>query len=64
MKTLNETFTDSEFAKLRKAKREYAKEVHSNLTWAKFIMLKCTKGVSAKRLANRTQKGVKINCLK
>lgn len=38
MKTLNITFTDKEFRFLLKAKRSYSK---NNLTWYRFILLKC-----------------------
>jgi hypothetical protein len=47
MKTLNLNFTDSEFQKLKKAKRIACEK--TGLSWEKFIILNCTKGVSVKR---------------
>ena len=47
MKTLNITFTDEEYKKLKKAKQS-----NPNISWHKFILFKCTKGVSVKRNGN------------
>ena len=48
MKTLNITFTDAEFRKLKKAKK-----LTSYKSWHQFIIIKCTKGVSEKRNGNK-----------
>jgi len=48
MKTLNITFTDAEFRKLKKAKR---KSVY--VSWHQFIICSCTKGISEKRTGNK-----------
>jgi len=42
-------FTDNEFQRLMKSKKIFSKEQNSHLTWHKFIVLKCCKGVSVKR---------------
>jgi hypothetical protein len=52
MKTINVTFTDAEFKKLKKAKDQFT----YGIVWSKFIMLKCTKGVSVKRRPNKTDR--------
>jgi len=61
MKTLNITFTENEYLKLFKAKRLYAQAVNSNISWHKFIMLKCANGVSAWRKPNRVAKEVRAS---
>ena len=40
MKTINVTFTDAEYRKLLKAKRDY------NQNWRSFIVARCGKGYS------------------
>lgn len=47
MKTLNITFSEAEFRKLKKAKKEYNNL--NNVSWRVFILNKTTKGVSEKR---------------
>ena len=50
MKTLNITFTDSEYNKLRKAK-EIAEEIRKgSVSWHFFILNKCCKGLRIKWL--------------
>jgi len=44
MKNLNIRFTDAEFRKLSKAKR-----LSGQTNWSKFIIIKCTKGISEKQ---------------
>lgn len=41
MKTLNVTFTDAEYRKLRKAKLKLEGEHKSFYSWHKFIFTKC-----------------------
>ena len=48
MKTLNITFTDEEYKRLFKAKREMAEKFNTNLSWHKFV-LRLVNGVSVKR---------------
>ncbi|MCK9595432.1 MAG: hypothetical protein M0R35_07145 [Candidatus Omnitrophica bacterium] len=43
MKDIRVTFTDAEFKKLKKAK----KEIGYNISWHNFIINKLTKGISA-----------------
>jgi len=51
MKTINVTFTDEEYKKLKKAKRKKSKG-NPSYPWHKFI-LTLTKGESVKRNGNR-----------
>lgn len=48
MKTLQVVFTDEEFKRLQKAKKE---KKYSN--WNTFLLSKCAKGVSVKRNGNK-----------
>lgn len=52
MKNINIRLTEAEFKKMNKAKRLFAVLCNTSLTWEKFIVMKCTKGVSARRAPN------------
>jgi len=45
MKELRLTFTDAEFAKMKKAKNAG----HDNVSWHEFVLRLCTNGVSIKK---------------
>ena len=45
MKTLNISFTDLEFARMKKAKNIHGKY----LPWREFILIKCCKGLSVRK---------------
>jgi hypothetical protein len=47
MKNLNITLTDNAFNRLKKAKMLMS--LKSPLTWEKFIIMNCAKGVSVKK---------------
>lgn len=54
MKTLNITFTDAEFKKMKKAKEIWSERFNTTGSWHAFIKSKCTVGVSARRASNGT----------
>jgi hypothetical protein len=47
MKELRLTFTDAEFAKLKKAK-----QLHNFRSWHEFVLRLCSNGVSIKRVSS------------
>ena len=53
MKTLNITFTDTEFRRLVKAKKSLEEEQNTYFTWHKFILTKCCRGISIFRKGNK-----------
>ena len=53
MRTLNVTFTDAEFMKIKKAKRIKEWDLKTSLSWHKYFLTTFTKGVSVKRNGNK-----------
>lgn len=46
MKTINETFTDAEFLRMKKAKLLLGDKHRHNYSWREFLLRSCTTGVS------------------
>lgn len=56
-------FTDAEFKKFRKALHQFQEECNSKVTYRKFIYLKTTKGVSAWRGPNKTNRVKRVSSI-
>ena len=59
MRTLNITFTDGEYKRLRKARDELNDKHNTTYSWHKFLMSFCCKGLSIKREGNKIVKYMK-----